>query len=82
MIVGTLERPFDKHENRFGFWPTLLKDVDFEKVMTLEEMHMTVARFVGGVVTQPQKTQEPPNDVRIMKHGFDKTTSFRTRKST
>lgn len=82
LVVGELVRSprldGDKEET-WVFTPLTLQSLGFVHVLAPEDIHMQVARFVGGVLTQPQDIPPVPDRVKIAKHGFDTKVSFRRR---
>ena len=60
-----------------------LKSLGFDKLISSEQMYQNISMYVGNVIPENPDGDPPKsinNEERIITHGFDLKTSFRTRK--
>jgi len=60
--------------------PCILKQWDFHKVMSAEEVYKEISAMMGYFVDHPAIPNKQTNLEKLLSHGFDKTKSFRHRK--
>ena len=69
-----------RRKTEISYSPCILKQWDFHKVMTAEEVYREVSTMLGYFVDHPVIPNKQTNMEKLLSHGFDKTKSFRHRK--
>lgn len=62
------------------YFPCILSQWDFHKVMTAEEAYREVSSMMAYFVDNPAIPNKQTNIEKLLSHGFDKKKSFRHRK--